>query len=204
MLKMPFKSIPVIDFSNSCGWQELSSSLKPIVEVQKLKFEWKWSAAQSQEKVCFSNHTVVYWRKSGHQNCIDWRKTCPWSGVWQGSIQELQENEVKIFCNCLTRPIFCSIVCVLIIYPVLKHWFCIKENPDRFIFWIDLCYVDHLYGLISHSTKALQLSICIFLALSHACVFFPSSFVYNLVQPMSFLPVEKMVLYFMPISGLTK
>lgn len=39
MLKVSFKSMFLINLSNSCDWQQLFSLLKPTVEVKKLKFE---------------------------------------------------------------------------------------------------------------------------------------------------------------------
>ena len=80
-LKRLFKSISSIDFSILCNWQHLSSllNLKPLIEVKKLKFDQKSSAAQLQKNVCL----VVYNAKSRHQNCINWRKTCHKLKVWQ-------------------------------------------------------------------------------------------------------------------------
>ena len=130
MLEMLFISISIIDFSNSCDWQQLSSLLKSTVEVKKLKFE-RISSAPQLQNICLVT------KKSGHQLLYSFGK---------------QWSRIIISCSLDFEPKISAKKCGLYTSFYGRFWhfftqtflFCTTVESSSFCFCIVYCQLSWL------------------------------------------------------------
>ena len=77
MLKVPFKSISFNRFLEFLGLTTVVFIVEAHSRSEKAVVCTKIKGNSITGEGLLSNHAVVYKGKSGHHNCIDWRKTCP-------------------------------------------------------------------------------------------------------------------------------